>query len=59
MMVRRSSFSGVSWSSTFREELVMTTPEFSSTWMLFTEIIGTLSSLVCYKQHQITYYMQT
>lgn len=47
MTVKRISFSGVSWSWTFRDELVMTTPEFSSTWMLLTDTTGSLSSLLC------------
>lgn len=47
MMVKRISFSGVSWSRTLMEELVMTTPEFSSTWMLLTDTTGLMSSTFC------------
>lgn len=47
MMVKRISFSGVSWSRTLMEELVMTTPEFSSTWMLLTDTTGLKSSMLC------------
>lgn len=47
MTVRMISFSGVSWPRTLSDELVMTTPEFSSTWMLLTDTTGSLFSLLC------------
>lgn len=52
MMVKRISFSGVSWSRTLMEELVMTTPEFSSTWMLLTDTTGLMSSRLCRKKNE-------